>query len=184
MARLHVIKSQKQIDEIQFFLNKHKREQYSKLWTYGVNIGLTVVEILATTMKSAVKSLATSEYIINRNGQEISLPVNDNAKYIIREIHKRHPIDTWLFQSHWRNSEHKKQPLSRVIVHQVFNDISELLDFRLGDHSMRKARGAMLYKEGYCIESISEMLGHSAIYETYRYLEITPRKKPALGITG
>lgn len=172
MARLHVIKSQDQIDRVKNLMDKHKGAQYARLWTYGVNMGLTVVEALATPLKDAVKSLATGEYIITRKGQDITLSVNDSAKAIIREIHAIHPTDKWLFQSHWRNCEHKLQALSRMSVHHVFVEVGDIVQFRLGDHSMRKARGAMLYKHGYSMESISQMFGHSAVYETYRYLEI------------
>ncbi len=97
--------------------------------------------------------------------------LNETVIKLIRQRHKLHPDDTYLFEVH--SNRAKGKPVSRVSVARVFKEVGEIIDVPLGTHSMRKSRGWAMHSEGVPIEKISKVLNHSNPAQTMSYLGIT-----------
>ncbi|MCG6202509.1 tyrosine-type recombinase/integrase [Psychromonas antarctica] len=175
MKEVEAVKSIEEINTISVLLSKHHSQQMSDIWNLGINMALRISDLL---------SIKFSGIDLNKNRVTLTeaktkkvavIDLNVKAQQIINKIRVENPEAIYLFQStSSRNRTNKApKPLTRQAVGQAFKEVGETLDISLSTHSMRKTRGYHIYKNTNDIAKVMDMLRHSSVAVTLRYIGIT-----------
>ncbi|WP_372364863.1 tyrosine-type recombinase/integrase [Candidatus Uabimicrobium sp. HlEnr_7] len=98
------------------------------------------------------------------------IPITDNLaialkRYVI-ERNKKQPSSSQLFISH------TKKKITEDGLNHFFNNLSELVDFKVSSHRFRHTYATMLRRAGVDLKTISRLLGHSSIQATLIYSHV------------
>ena len=169
MNTVEAVKTLEEVEKVEALFRKHKGDLYGDIWRIGVNLALRISDLLALTYKDVEGEVLT--VIEKKTGKKRMLKINSVARRVIDQRHQQHPNDDWLFQVHSNRASEKA--VGRVTVAKAFKEVGDIIDIKLGSHSMRKSRGWAMYSAGVKLELISKVLGHSHPAVTMVYLGIT-----------
>lgn len=173
MATVDAIKNPDTIKLISHLLEIRFSKQMSQVWNIGLNLALRISDLLSIRFTD----IDGDRLIIKegKTGKQANIKLNVKAQLLINQIHLDHPDHLYLFQS-YRNQQSINsvaRPLTRRAVAIAFSEVGEEVKVKLGSHSMRKTRGFMLYNNTKDIARVMNMLRHSSVGVTLRYIGIT-----------
>ena len=172
------IRNPNQVKQIKGNLFKKKNPRDFTLFTLAVNTGLRISDILSLKVgdiKNHKGDIKDSLYILEQKTKKRrNIPLNKQAKEALGYYFKKtgvYDLDKYLFISEKAGDN---KPLTRVRAWQLINKwCREVgIDFKVGGHTLRKTFGYHLRMQGISIERISDLLGHSNIKVTFRYIGI------------
>ena len=169
MEIVEAVKSEQEAKLVADKLKKHKGELYSDLWRFGVNAALRISDLLSITMKEALSGVLVIKE--GKTDKKRTITLNSTAMSIVHKRHLANPDHIWLFQVD--SNRAKNKPISRVSVATAFKEIGDIMNIKLGTHSMRKTLGWTMYSQGAPIERICKVLNHSTPAVTMCYIGLT-----------
>lgn len=170
------IRNQELILDIGDYLKENSERDYV-LFMFGIYSGLRISDILPLK----IRDVRNVEYIYMREkktGKEKRFVINDELKKIIKSYIKGRKDYEYLF----KRCKGKNEPITRQRVWQILNDAAHHFDYKenIGCHTLRKTFGYWLYQETKDAATIMDILNHSDISITKRYIGITQNSKDAL----
>ena len=173
------IKDREKVLDIQDFL-KVRNERDCVLFATGIGTGYRagdLVKLKVRDIKTALENgyfeimegkKLNSKSIRKENMKPRTVKVIDNIEVLLKKYIKNKRDYEYLFLSRKGKNEHIT--VSRVSV--ILKEAGEEFGLKnISAHSMRKTYAYKIYVEsGYDITLVKEMLGHSSIEETKRYL--------------
>ena len=167
------IKSKKDIDRIEKYLEKHSRRN-RLIFAFGVNTGLRVSDILGLNVED-VEGKNYVEIREKKTGKYKRFPLNSKLKALIKEylsverckkysLSETEPL--FIGKKHCR--------LDRSQVYRFLNDACNQLGItaNVGTHTMRKSFGYHFYKKYNDIALLQKILNHSSPAITLRYIGV------------
>lgn len=173
MNEVDAIKSSEDIATIHTLLKKHAGKDFADIFKLGINVALRISDLLSITYDQIDMSRRELALTEGKTGKRRVIRLNDTAINIIQHRRSLYPSDVYLFQSHSNRAKSSGKPLNRSSVARKFKEIGQIVDVKLGTHSMRKTRGYMLHKAGISIEQICRVLNHSSPAVTMSYIGLT-----------
>ena len=173
MQDVEAVKTKEGIRDVERYLRKHKGDLYGDIWRAGVNLALRISDLLAIRYKDIDWERCELSLTEGKTGKKRHLRLNSVTMEIVRRRRGQYPEDAFLFQVHSNRTAGAIKPVSRTSVSRAFQEVGEIVDVKLGTHSMRKTRGWAMYSDGVPIEMIAKILNHSAPSVTMAYLGIT-----------
>lgn len=161
------LRTPKEISEFKWALNHEGGERDAFLFTFGINTGLRVSDIV--TLK--VGEVAGRDHVVitekkTHKPKRFLLPKVLRDK--IAEYTRMMKPDEWLFPS--RNGGH----ISTTQAYRILQKAAALLDRDdIGTHTMRKTFGYFYYKRTHDVAALQTVFNHSAPSITLRYIGIT-----------
>lgn len=138
------------------------------MFMFGIYSGLRISDIL----KFRVRDVRDRTNIVIREqktGKEKKFPINDELKPIIKEYIDNKKDYEYLFKSR----KGKNEPLTRQQAYNILNDAAEVFSlYSIGTHTLRKTWGYHIYQQTHDAVTIMEILNHSDISVTLRYIGI------------
>ena len=172
------IRDKKKIDAIKkYLLGAGKIRDYA-LFVVGINTGLRIADLLILKWEDVLnekKRFKDAIYIREqKTGKEKRFPINENAQEALRRLFKALDIQEYtcpIFSS--RNGNMKA--ISRSQAWRNINAVCKAVGVseNVGTHTFRKTWGYWAWKSGVPLPIIMEVLNHSNITVTKRYLGIT-----------
>ena len=167
------IKSKKDIERIEKYLEKHSRRN-RLIFAFGINTGLRVSDILGLNVED-VEGKNYVEIREKKTGKYKRFPLNTKLKTLIKEYlsverSKKYSLsDTeplFIGKKHCR--------LDRSQVYRFLNDACKQLGItvNVGTHTMRKSFGYHFYKKYNDVALLQKILNHSSPAITLRYIGV------------
>jgi len=173
MNEVDAVKTKEEIALVQTLLNKHGSEDMADIWKLGINVALRITDLLAVQFDQINMNKRELELMEQKTGKKRTVRLNDAAYEIVQRRRAAFPDDTYLFQSHSNRAKTSGKPLDRSSVARKFQEIGNIIDVKLGTHSMRKTRGYMMFKAGVSLAQIARVLNHSTPAVTMAYIGLT-----------
>lgn len=156
---------------------KAKSERDYVLFMTGIYLGRRITDML----NFKVRDVRNKNYIYFREGKtskEARIAINDDLRRIYKEYTKDMKDYEYLFKSRQGRNKH----ISRQRVWQILNEAAEYFEYRenIGCHTLRKTFGYWLYKETKDAVAIKDLLNHSDISITKRYIGVTQDSKDSI----
>lgn len=142
-------------------------QEVADLFLFQCYTGLSYADLFDFDINKNIETdIKGRQWIIknrNKNGHESVLPFSSNAKMLIEKYNNKFPV------------------ISNQKYNAYLKEIGEILGFtiKLTTHIGRKTFGTIALNEGYSIESVSRMLGHSSIKTTQSHYAVVLRKRIA-----
>ena len=165
------IKDFELILDIQDYLKCKQDKRDYVLFMFGIYSGLRISDILALKVRDVRN--ADFIYITEQKTNKIrKIVINDALKAVIKEYIKTKRDYEYLFTS---SRGEKNKPLTRQRVWQILNNVARVFDYKhpMGCHTLRKTFGYWLYQDTKDAASIMDILNHSDISITKRYIGVT-----------
>lgn len=155
---------------------KCKNERDYILFLTGIYLGRRISDML----EMKVRDVRNRDYLYIREkktGKEAKVIINPELKKAYKQYIKGKKDYEYLFASRQGN-----KPISRQRVWQILNQAADFFNYRdpIGCHTMRKTFGYWLYKKTKDVVSIKELLNHSDISITKRYIGIDQDTKDSI----
>lgn len=143
------------------------------MFMFGIYTGLRISDIL----KLRVRDVRDKDSIYIREmktGKEKQFSINSELKPIIKEYIKDKKDYEYLFKSR----QNKNVPITRQQAYNILNEAASVLGIdRVGTHTLRKTWGYHTYQQTHDAVTIKEILNHSDISVTLRYIGINQDNK-------
>lgn len=147
---------------------KEQNERDYVMFLFGIYVGLRISDIL----KLQVRDVKDRNHVIIREqktGKEKAFPINDELRPILNRYIRGKAEYEWLFPSR-RGDGH----ITRQRAYQVLSDAGAKFGLEaIGTHTLRKTFGYHFYQQTKDIATLKEILNHSDISVTFRYIGIT-----------
>ncbi len=167
MNTVEPIRDKNMISDIAYYLKEKSNRDYV-MFMFGIYSGLRISDIL----KFKVKDVKDKSYIIMREQKtkkEKKFPINSELKPILKEFIAGKKDNEYLFKS--RNG--KNIPITRQQAYNVLADAAKAFNlYAIGTHTLRKTFGYHMYQQTHDAVTIKEILNHSDISVTLRYIGI------------
>ena len=155
---------------------KEKNERDYVLFMFGIYSGLRISDILPLR----VRDIKNKDYIYIREkktGKEKRFPINVELKGILKDYIKGKKDYELLF--HKSRGGGRTTPISRQRVWKILNDAASHFGYtdNIGCHTLRKTFGYLLYQQTHDAVAIQEILNHSDISITKRYIGVNQDSK-------
>lgn len=154
----------------------HLRERDERdyvLFMTGIYSGLRIGDIL----KLRVRDVRGKEYIYIREqktNKEKRFPINDD----LIEIFEDYISDKKDYEYLFKSRKGRNQPITRVRAYSILNEAASKFGLEnIGCHTLRKTFGYWLYQSTKDVVAIKEILNHSDISITKRYIGINQDTK-------
>lgn len=152
---------------------KQKSERNYMMFMFGIYSGLRISDILLLR----VRDVKGKDYIYLREkktGKEKRFIINDELKRLLKEYTAKRNDYEYMFLS----PEGNNQPISRQQAYNILNEAAEHFGLEaIGTHTLRKTWGYHTYQQTHDIAAIKEILNHSDISITMRYIGINQDNK-------
>lgn len=152
---------------------KCRNERDYVMFMFGIYSGLRISDILTFR----VRDVKGKDYIYLREkktNKEKRFPIHDELKIILSEYIKNKMDYEYLFKS--RKGLNK--PITREHAYVILNNAANAFGLEnIGTHTLRKTFGYFLYLQTKDAVSIKEILNHSDISTTLRYIGINQASK-------
>ncbi len=153
---------------------KEKSERDYVLFMFGIYSGLRISDILPLK----VRDVRNKDYIYLREektNHERRFPINEELK----EILDPYIIGKRDYEYLFRRSKGKNVPISRQWVWQRLNEAADKFEYKdkIGCHTLRKTFGYLLYADTKDAVAIQEILNHSDVSITKRYIGVNQDSK-------
>ncbi len=147
---------------------KEQSERDYVMFLFGIYVGLRISDIL----KLQVRDVKDRNHVIIREqktGKEKSFPINDELRPILNRYIRGKSEYEWLFPSRSGDAH-----ITRQRAYQVLSDAGKKFGLEaIGTHTLRKTFGYHFYQQTKDIATLKEILNHSDISVTFRYIGIT-----------
>ena len=166
--------------DIEDYLKSKNYRDYVMFMT-GIYLGRRISDML----EFRVRDVKNKDYIYfreNKTGKEARIAINDELKKIFKDYVKDKKDDEFLFASRQRDKNGKRKAITRQRAWQILNDAADYFSYKdsIGCHTLRKTFGYWLYKNTKDAVAIKELLNHSDISVTKRYIGVTQDSKDSL----
>lgn len=152
---------------------KVRSERDYVLFMFGIYSGLRISDVL----KFRVRDVKGKDYIYIREkktDKEKRFPINQDLKDILNDYIKDKKDYEFLFKS----KKGQNKPITREHAYRILKEAAEVFGLDcIGCHTMRKTFGYFLYKATKDVVTIKEILNHSDISTTLRYIGINQDRK-------
>ena len=179
MKVVEPIRDYSKIQAIRANLKRRSPRDYL-LFVLGITSGLRISDILKLKVEDVKNTNGTIKdclrFVERKTRKPRRLPFSKNTKEALQFFFNKTGIfeyDRYLFTSSKTNGN---KPLTAVRAWQMMNDwcYEVGINHSVGTHTLRKTAGYMMRTRGNIpIERISEILGHSNVKVTSRYIGIT-----------
>lgn len=151
-----------------------KSERDYVLFMTGIYLGRRITDMLAFRVRD-VKGKNYIYFREGKTGKEARIAINDELKKIYKDYTKNKKDYEFLFQSR----QGKNKPITRQRVWQILNEAADYFSYKdhIGCHTLRKTFGYWLYKDTKDAVAIKDLLNHSDISVTKRYIGVTQDSK-------
>lgn len=179
MEFVEPIRNKRKIDDMKKYLYSNKRNYL--LFVLGINTALRATDLLSFKYKDVIEPNGNPlEHIKLRDtktGKHNKIKLSKNVVEAIKRYVKEDydgDLDKYLFRSRKGNN----QPITRQGAWQILKEASTAVGVKdVGIHSLRKTWAYHSYKTGTHLAIIQDMLNHSSIDVTLRYIGITQDEK-------
>ncbi|HDR5039238.1 TPA: tyrosine-type recombinase/integrase [Bacillus anthracis] len=178
MNTVEPIRDKKKIDAIKKYLIGSGKIRDYALFTVGINTGLRVSDLLKLTWDDILdekRQFKNSIYIReDKTGKEKRFPINENAQNALERL-LIGQVDLLPKQPIFVSRNGNMKPISRFTAWDTIKRACEAVGVieNVGTHTLRKTWGYWAWKNGVPLPIIMEVLNHSSITATKRYLGIT-----------
>ena len=150
-----------------------RNERDYVLFMFGIYTGLRISDILKFRVRD-VKDKDAVYIREKKTGKEKRFPINAELKPIIENYIKRKKDFEYLFKSpHFPN-----KAISRQQAYNILADAGAAFGISsIGTHTLRKTFGYHMYQQTHDAVTIKEILNHSDISVTLRYIGINQDNK-------
>lgn len=164
--KVHPLRSNIEIDNFKWSLNRYCSPRDLYLFTFGINTGLRISDILPLKVKH-VKNESHIP-IIQKKNKKLRLVKIDHFAHITNEYIKHMSSDDYLFPSRKGNSFITTTQAYRTLV-KAGNMVD--IDY-VGTHTLRKTFGYHHYKRNKDVATLQEIFSHSSPEVTKIYIGI------------
>lgn len=168
------IKDKKQIEMMKLYLKEKSKRDYL-MFVVGISSALRISDILKLNVKDVWDGKKTKEFIYlneEKTGKYKRFPITENLQKAIKDYIKEYnpQEDDYLFTS--RKGD---KPITRQHAALILSRAGDFVGIKepISTHSMRKTWGYWAYKSGVSLALIMDVLNHSSISNTKKYLGIT-----------
>lgn len=180
MNTVEPIRDMELIYDIADYLKVQSERNYV-LFMFGINQGLRISDILkfrVRDVRKQNKEIKESFYIREqKTGKEKRMKIHSDLKIILKEYCCDKEDYEFLFKS--RNANNK--PISRQQAYRILNDAASKFGLTsIGCHTLRKTFGYHLYNKTKDVATIKDILNHSSVSYTLRYIGVTQERKDNL----
>ena len=158
------------VTDIADYLRSQSERNYI-LFMFGIYVGLRISDIL----KFQVRDIRDKNHVTTREkktGKERKFPINDELKPALNRYIRNMQDYEYLF------SNGRGQSLTRQQAYNILSVAGHKFGLEsIGTHTLRKTFGYHMYQQTKDIATIKEILNHSDIAITYRYIGITQDMK-------
>ncbi|NPV89931.1 MAG: tyrosine-type recombinase/integrase [Firmicutes bacterium] len=176
MSKVEPIRDLKKIDAIKRILKKENPRNYL-FFILGINTGIRADDLLNLKVEDVIDSSGQVKNYLNvsdRNGQEISLFLNEMVKETIKNYLeglgdlKR---EQFLFASRKGGN----RPISRVHAWHVLNDAAQRVGIssNIGTNTLRKTFAYHALSQGVDIFHLQKIFNHLSPCITMKYIGVT-----------
>lgn len=178
MNTVEPIRDINKINRIKGNLLKQKNPRDLLLFVLGINTGLRISDILPLKLSDVKDKMGDpKDYIYlteKKTHKQRKIVLNSEVKKALQiyfDKSKVYDLDTYLFTS---EKDDRNRPLTKTMAWNLVNKWCRGVGIleRVGTHTLRKTLGYQMRKNGIAIEVIQEMLGHSSVGVTSRYIGI------------
>lgn len=152
---------------------KARKERDHVLFMFGIYSGLRISDMLPLR----VRDVRDKSYIYKREKKtkkERRFPINDELKPILKAFISDKKDYEYLFKSR----KGKNNPITRQQAYNILSDAGKAFGLEeIGTHTLRKTFGYHMYQQTHDIVTIKEILNHSDISVTFRYIGINQDMK-------
>lgn len=164
---VHPLRTNSELDDFKWSLDRYCTKRDSYLFTFGINTGLRISDILPLKV-SDVKNKQHLSVIQRKNGK-LRLVKIGHFSHITNDYIKNMNDSDFLFKSRKGNSH-----ISATQAYRILVKAGLMVDRKdIGTHSMRKTFGYHHYKRNKDIATLQEIFSHSSPEITKRYIGIT-----------
>ncbi len=168
MDKVEPIKNREDVNRILTVLKLHNERNYL-LAVYGFNSGLRISDILNLKVKD-IRGKSYFSVTEKKRGHKRDIPITPSIKRLTNPYIANKSDDEYLFKSR----EGFNKPIGRVQAYNIIKKAAKEAGIKqnIGTHSLRKTFAYHLLKDTGNIVYVQEILGHSSIDVTKRYLGI------------
>lgn len=167
MNTVEPIRDKEVVLDIADFLKEKNQRDYV-MFLFGIYSGLRISDIL----KFRVRDIREKDYIIIREkktGKEKKFPINKTLKRILKEFITDKKDYEYLF----RSPRGANKPITRQQAYNVLSHAGNHFGLEsMGTHTLRKTFGYHLYKQTNDAALVMDILNHSDIHYTLRYIGV------------
>lgn len=157
------------VKDIASYLKKESDRNHV-LFMFGIYSGLRISDIL----KMQARDVKGKKYIYIREqktGKEKRFPINKVLSEILEDYTKEMPEYEYLFQT---GRDDVPRPITRQQAYNILSSAGEKFGLQsIGTHTLRKTFGYHMYQQTHDLVTIKEIMNHSDISVTMRYIGIT-----------
>lgn len=175
MKAVQPIRNYETIQDIMDYLKARSDRNYV-LFCFGIHIPVRISDILPLKVRDVKGDYITIEEKKTSKSQE--LPINSELRSVIDEYIKDMRNYEYLFQSTKKNQEGYYTPISRQQAYNILNQAAKAFGLKsIGCHTMRKTFGYHYYQQTKDAVQLKEILNHTDVSETLRYIGLTQGMK-------
>lgn len=178
MNTVEPIRDLKKIDAVKKYLLGAGKIRDHALFVLGINTGLRISDLLNLKWSDILDQnwkFKDSIYIREKKtGKEKKFPINKNAKKALRRLSDS-LSDVGYSYPVFLSRQGGLEPISRCSAYRMVNVSCKTVGVpgKIGTHTLRKTWGYWAWKSGVPLPIIMEVLNHSSVTVTKRYLGIT-----------
>lgn len=160
---------------------KMRNEMYYMLFMFGINTGLRISDILefrVRDIRDRDKKIKDYFYITEKKtGKEKRMKLHKDLKIILKEYTAKRQDYEFLFKSR----KGINNPITRQQAYRILSEAADVFGLdSIGCHTLRKTFGYHLYNATKDAITIKEILNHSDISTTLRYIGVNQDRKDKL----
>lgn len=165
MATVEPIRDKYLIKDICNYLKKNNERNYI-LFLVGIHTGLRISDILMIKIRD-IKDKSYIDILEQKTNKKTRVFINNELKKEIKKYTKDKDPDEYLIKS--RVGYNK--PIDRSTAYKILRDIGDKFNIKnIGCHTLRKTWAYSYYKETKDLAIIQDILNHSDLSITKRYL--------------
>lgn len=167
MNTVEPIRDMDTVLDIADYLKARNKRDYV-MFMFGIYSGLRISDIL----RFRVRDVRNKDFISQREqktNKEKRFPINRELKAIIVDYIK----DKRDFEFLFRNPNLPNKPITRQQAYNILSDAGRKFGLGgIGTHTLRKTFGYHLYKQTHDAALLMDILNHSDIHDTLRYIGV------------
>lgn len=172
MNTVEPIRDKGLVIDIADYLKSRNQRDYV-MFMFGIYSGLRICDIL----QLRVRDVRGKDYVVQRErktGKEKRFPINRNLRKILEDYIRDKKDYEFLFRS--PNAPNK--PITRQQAYNILSGAGRVFGLdSIGTHTLRKTFGYHLYKQTNDAALVMDVLNHSDIHITLRYIGVNQDRR-------
>lgn len=175
MRAVQPIRDKNKLTEImQVLLTDYKSKRNFVMFAVGIGSAYRITDML----KLRVRDVRKKDHFIlteSKTGKVRRMRIDPDLRKVLDEYIAGKSDDEYLFPSRQRNRLGEPKQITRSTVYKILNKAAAKVGLyeEIGCHSMRKTFGYHHYQRYRDAVTLMELLGHSKVEITLRYIGIT-----------